>query len=261
MFSDSCPMPPANQADFTILGETPDFIAVDKPAGLLVHPTRPDGQRTLWDGLRDLLGYELATGGQISIINRLDRETSGVVVIAKHAAAARRAGIAMQDGRIRKGYLALCFGWPDWEEMTIDAPILRLGEVMPSEVWLMRAVHPQGSVAVTECRVLQRVETPQGRVSLISARPLTGRTHQIRVHLAHVGFPVVGDKIYARGSGLYLDFIRDGWTPALERELLLNRHALHCVRMQMEDHRWYSPLPKDLADFAGGVFATAVDEW
>ncbi len=109
-----------NQADFHILGETADYLAVDKPAGLLVHPSKPGGPRTLWDGLRDLLGYELATGGQISIINRLDRETSGVVIVAKSAEAARTAGIAMQRREMKKRYLALVFGWPDWEEITVD---------------------------------------------------------------------------------------------------------------------------------------------
>ena len=80
-----------DQADFEIIGETPDLIAVNKPAGLLVHPTKPGGPRTLWDALKDLLGYEIANGGQVSLINRLDRETSGLVLVAKNAAAARRA--------------------------------------------------------------------------------------------------------------------------------------------------------------------------
>jgi 23S rRNA pseudouridine1911/1915/1917 synthase len=78
-----------NQAEFQILDETEDFLAVDKPAGLLVHPTKPGGPRTLWDGLCELLGYELATGGRVSLVNRLDRETSGVLLVAKHAQAAR----------------------------------------------------------------------------------------------------------------------------------------------------------------------------
>ncbi len=110
-----------NQVEFQILGETEDFLAVDKPAGLLTHPTKPGGPRTLWDELCALLGYELAIGGQVSLVNRLDRETSGVLLVAKTAAAARAAGIAMQNGRIEKEYLALVFGWPKWHEMIIDA--------------------------------------------------------------------------------------------------------------------------------------------
>lgn len=238
-----------NQAEFGVLGETQDFLAVDKPAGLLVHPTKPDGPRTLWDGLRDLLGYELAIGGQISIINRLDRETSGVVLVAKHAAAARRAGIAMEGGKIHKEYLALVFGWPDWTELEVDAPMLRLGEVAESPVWLQRAVHPQGVTAVTRFRCESRHESDGRPFSLVRVWPVTGRTHQIRVHLAHVGFPVIGDKIYARGGRDYLDFIERGWTPEMEQALWLPRHALHCAAMAMDPLAWRSPLPGDMAGF------------
>jgi len=239
------------QAEFRILGETEEFLAVDKPAGLLVHPTKPGGPRTLWDGVRELLGYELVNGGQVSIVNRLDRETSGVVVIAKTLAAARASGLAMQRREFRKEYLALVFGWPDWEEIEVDAPIVRLGEVAASELWLQRAVHPSGVSARTGFRVERRGLAPGGPFALLRARPVTGRTHQIRVHLAQVGFPVIGDKIYARGHGHYLNFIETGWTPELEAVLWLPRHALHCTRMEWRDLAWESSLPQDLADFCG----------
>ncbi|CAN5629493.1 RluA family pseudouridine synthase [soil metagenome] len=237
-----------NQAEFGILGETEEFLAVDKPAGLLVHPTKPGGPRTLWDGLNEMLRYELATGGQISIINRLDRETSGVVLIAKSSASARYAGIAMQRGLIAKEYLALVFGWPDWEELEVDAPILRLGEVAETDVWLKRAVHADGAEARTRLQVVRRMERAEGeRFAMVRAFPATGRTHQIRVHLAHVGYPVIGDKIYARGSRHYLDFIEKGWTEEHARALWLPRHALHCTRMTLEGGSWESTLPADLA--------------
>ena len=187
-----------NQVEFQILGETEDFLAVDKPAGLLTHPTKPGGPRTLWDELCALLGYELAIGGQVSLVNRLDRETSGVLLVAKTAEAARAAGIAMQNGRIEKEYLALVFGWPKWHEMIIDAPIARLGEVAESEVWVERVVNPRGSRAITQVRVEERLAlSSHRRFSLLKAWPKTGRTHQVRVHLSHVGVPLLGDKIYA----------------------------------------------------------------
>lgn len=238
------------QDEFRVVGESGDFMAVDKPAGLLVHPSKPGGPQTLWDGLKDLLGYELVTGGQISIINRLDRETSGIVVVAKTAAAARAAGLAMQRREVRKQYLALVFGWPEWSECEVDAPILRLGEVAESPVWLQRAVHPHGAVARTKFEVLERLEGARGRFALVRAWPETGRTHQIRVHLAHVGSPVLGDKIYAKGSGHYLDFIARGWTAELAETLWLPRHALHCEAMELTieeiAHRWTCSLPADL---------------
>jgi len=239
--------------EFEILGETDEFLAVDKPAGLLVHPTKPGGPRTLWDGLRELLGYEIATGGQVSLINRLDRETSGIVLVAKTAAAARAAGLAMQGGAFQKEYLALVFGWPDWKDHVVDAPILRLGEVAESPVWLQRAVHPAGQHSCTRLRVESRHEIGACRYSLVRAWPVTGRTHQIRVHLAHTGHAVIGDKIYGVDSQLYLDFIRDGWTPTLEEKLWLPRHALHATRLSFAldgvKYEWQSPMPADFTDF------------
>lgn len=173
-----------------------------------------------------------------------------MVVVAKTAVAARAAGLAMQRREVEKQYLALVFGWPEWTECAVDAPILRLGEVAESKVWLQRAVHPEGAVARTKFAVLERRENERGKFSLVRAWPETGRTHQIRIHLAHLGSPVLGDKIYAKGSGHYLDFIAGGWTPALAEALWLPRHALHCEAMELKAegvaHRWTCPLPADL---------------
>ncbi len=241
-----------NQVEFQILGETEDFLAVDKPAGLLTHPTKPGGPRTLWDELRAFLSYELATGGQISLVNRLDRETSGVLLVAKNAAAARAAGIAMQNRAVEKEYLALVFGWPEWDEKVIDVPILRRGEIAKSEVWVERVVNPRGTRALTRVRVESRLKlSGERRFSLLRAWPETGRTHQIRVHLSHAGVPVLGDKIYAKGSRHYLDFIARGWTREMASEIWLSRHALHSSKLSIEIGarrlEWTSPVPLDLA--------------
>ena len=112
-----------------MVAEGADWIVVDKPAGLLTHPTRPDGAPTLWDGLRALLAYELANRWQLSIITRLDRETSGLVLLALTPERARAFGLAMQRGEIGKEYAAIVRGWPEWDAMTIDGPIIRQGEV------------------------------------------------------------------------------------------------------------------------------------
>jgi 23S rRNA pseudouridine1911/1915/1917 synthase len=215
--------------------ETEELLVVDKAAGVLIHPTKPGGPRTLWDDARDLLAYEIANGGQVSIINRLDRETSGLVLLAKTASAAREAAMAMAAGKVRKEYLALVFGWPDWETLDVDAPLLRLGEVAESRIWLKRGVHAAGVEARTGFEVVERAEWSGGRrVALVRARPLTGRTHQIRVHLAHVGFPVVGDKIYGPDEGWYLRFIENGWTEEMAAALWLPRHALHSAALGVE---------------------------
>ena len=100
---------------FRIVAETDDYLVVDKPPFLLIHPSKPDGTPTLWAALRELLAFELVNGGQVSIVNRLDRETSGLVLIAKNAATARRFGLAMERDMIEKEYLAIVHGWPEWE--------------------------------------------------------------------------------------------------------------------------------------------------
>ena len=242
------------QDNFRAVAEGEDWIVVDKPAGLLTHPTRPDGTPTLWDGLRRLLAYELANRGQLSIITRLDRETSGLVLLALTRERARSFGLAMQRGEIAKEYLAVVRGWPEWETRTVDAPIIRQGEVRESPVWLKRCVDLRGAEAVTEFAVERRFERPEGQFALLRAKPLTGRTHQIRVHAAHAGYPLVGDKIYGgREGGAYLEFIETGWTPRLQSELLLPRHALHAAALEFSDEhgrqRVESPLPADLQEF------------
>src|SRR5438105_15195019 len=108
---------------------TDDNIVVDKPALLLIHPTRPDGATTLWTELRQLLAFEIASGGQVSIVNRLDRETSGIVLVAKTTAAAREFGLLMQSRHVTKEYQAIVWGWPAWETKCVDAPIIRQGEI------------------------------------------------------------------------------------------------------------------------------------
>ncbi len=238
----------------TIIDETADWIVVDKPPYIEAHPSKPNGRATLWDGLRSLLAYELANGGQVSLINRLDRETSGLTLVAKHHPAARMLHMAMQDRHFRKEYLALVWGWPDEDEFEVDAPLLRQGTQGPSPIYLRQAVHPAGATARTRFRVEQRytgATTAGDRFSLVRAFPETGRMHQIRVHLAHAGHPVVGDKIYGPDEQCYLEFIQTGWTPALARRLLLPRHALHATALHLPVHgwSWHSPLAQDLADW------------
>lgn len=238
-----------NNATFTILDEGPEWIVVDKPAPLQIHPGTPGGPPTLWHRLCDLLAYEIANGGQVSITNRLDRETSGVVLVAKTKETARLFGMAMQERQIHKTYTALVHGWPEWEELALDAPILRAGEVRRSDIWVKQTVHPEGAPCRTSFRTLHRYEHAGSRFALIEARPETGRMHQIRVHLQHLGLPIVGDKLYGVDDRCYLEFIDTGWTPALQRRLLLPRQALHSHRLELNlagfPAAWEAPIPAE----------------
>ncbi len=236
---------------FTVLDETDDYIVVDKPAPLQIHPGAPNGTPTLWHGLKDLLAYEIANGGQVSIVNRLDRETSGTVLVAKHAASARLFGMAMQERLIHKTYHAIVHGWPEWEVLDLNAPILRKGEVTESPIWVRQMVHDDGAPCETLFRTLRRVEHPQaGRLALVEARPVTGRMHQIRVHLSHLGLPILGDKIYGLDERCYLEFIDTGWTPELEKKIFFSRQALHSHRLEIDAPEfrgaWECPISAEM---------------
>src|SRR5215203_3940841 len=105
---------------FKIVDETDNYVVVNKPPFLLIHPTKPNGAPTLWKQLRELLAFEIASGGQVSIMNRLDRETSGLVLVANTIAAARYFGLLMQRQQLRKDYVAIVWGWPEWEHKLVD---------------------------------------------------------------------------------------------------------------------------------------------
>jgi len=229
-----------NNTNFEVLCETDDFIVVNKPAPLLVHPCVPGNPPTLLDGVKDLLAYDIANGARLSIINRLDRETSGVVIIAKNKPTARQFGIAMQEHKITKEYLALVHGTPKEKNFEVNVPILRAGEVEESKIWVKQIAHPDGKSSITKFELIEKLE----RFSLLKAIPETGRMHQIRVHSLHVNLPIVGDKIYGVNENCYLEFIKNGWTKELESELILPRQALHCHRMSLQGvGKWEAAMP------------------
>jgi 23S rRNA pseudouridine1911/1915/1917 synthase len=127
-----------------IIDETDDLLIVNKPPFLLVHPTKPGGPITLWNQLKELLCYEIANGGQIGLINRLDRETSGLMLITKNKSSARTCSMAMERGAIKKEYQALLYGYLTPDKGSIDAPLLRLSRVEAYSIWLKQGIHHQG---------------------------------------------------------------------------------------------------------------------
>ncbi len=240
-------MPIAVVPEFRVLYEDDGVLVVDKAAPLLTHPTGEKNEPTLWHGLHELLAYEVATGGQVSLINRLDRETSGITLVAKNAEAARELGKAMQARLLHKEYFAVVQGAPLWDAACCAEPVLRMEEVAQTRIHVRQCCHPAGKPCRTDFEVLRRC----GDKSLLRCCPHTGRMHQIRVHAAYMGFPLVGDKIYGGDESCYLDFIATGWTDDLARRLLLPRHALHACRLTFP---WLgrvisveSPLPDDMA--------------
>ncbi len=257
----------ANALPIPLLAEGAGWMAVSKPAHLLVHPTRPGGPVTLIELLREFLACEVAAGDGVALVHRLDRETSGVVLVAKSASAARHFGRAWtRAGEVRKEYLAIVRGWPEWDTREVDAALLRAGEVGPTRIWLKQTVHPRGAAACTQFEVLRRFRRADARdgdenCALVRALPRTGRLHQIRVHAAETGHPLVGDKIYGPDETLYLKFIETGWTPQLARALWLDRHALHASRLEFTEPAGArvavsAPLPAEMAEFLGQCVET-----
>lgn len=173
---------PAEFGDLRILFEDEHLLVVDKPAGMLIHPSRSQFSGTL---ANLVVGHYRATGQRAAIhpVTRLDRDTFGVVLLAKNAHVHQ----LLQSSPIQKTYHALVYGGPEEDEGIIDAPIDR--RPLPS---LLRFVGPAGKPSVTQWRVLER----DGVLCRLELRPVTGRTHQLRVHCAYMGWPILGDPQY-----------------------------------------------------------------
>lgn len=174
---------PAEDGPLHILYEDDHILAVDKPAGMLIHPSRAKNNGTL---ANFVAGYYQKQGVRCAFhpMTRLDRDTFGIVLLAKNA----HVHSLLQQVTVRKTYHALVFGCPEQETGVIDAPIAR--RPLPS---LLRYVSPEGKTSVTEYAVLEKF----AGYTKLALRPVTGRTHQLRVHCAHMGFPILGDPQYA----------------------------------------------------------------
>jgi 23S rRNA pseudouridine1911/1915/1917 synthase len=282
---------------FAILHEDADLLVVHKPAGLVCHPTKGDEYSSLISRARIYLQRSLSAnrvGGeargeagsnsQLSTLNpqpflihRLDRETSGIVLLAKNAVAAGELGKIWETRTVLKEYLAIVHGHVREDHGLIDAP---LGKDEASPVAIKDCVRPDGAPAQTEFFVEKRfvrVDLPrsgnafsrsaggEGRgevvqltnlpasFTLLRLKPLTGRKHQIRLHLAHLGHPIVGDKIYGGDPDLYLALVENRLTDAQRTRLILPHHALHAGRLQFDwrgQTRQFSVQPEpDFAEF------------
>ena len=179
---------PAQQGELTVLYEDAYILAVDKPAGMLIHPSRSKNTGTL---ANFVLGYYEKTGQSCAFhpLTRLDRDTFGVVLLAKNG----HISALLQAGELQKTYHAVTFGGPSDDAGTIDAPIAR--KPLPS---LLREIREDGKPSVTEYRVLER----NGELCKLELRPITGRTHQLRLHCAHMGFPILGDPQYGSAESI-----------------------------------------------------------
>ena len=183
---------PPEEGDLTILYEDDHILAVDKPAGMLIHPSRATMVGTL---ANRVVAYYQKNGQKSAFhpITRLDRDTFGIVLLAKNAHVHALLNELLNQGALQKTYEALVYGKPETDVGIIDAPIAR--RPLPS---LLRYVNQNGKPSVTEFSVLEQGD----RWSKLSLKPITGRTHQLRVHCAYMGFPILGDPQYANAESL-----------------------------------------------------------
>lgn len=225
-----------------IVFEDERLLVVNKPGDIVCHPSKAGPWSSLVGALR-----EYARLPTVHLVFRLDRETSGVVVLAKDAKMASRLQIAMQERKVGKRYRAILTG-DLAAPVTVNQP---LGDDVSSPVFMKSAVvaEGEGQTAVTHFFP----EARGGGFTLASVLTETGRKHQIRAHAQWLGHSLVGDKIYGPDSRLYLDFIDHGWTDLLATKLLLPRHALHCAEIDLWPaglaHVFSAPLPEDLRAF------------
>lgn len=230
--------------DLDVVYEDEWMIVVNKPADLVVHPVGHLQSATLANGLQAHLDRRTGVRGILrpGIVHRLDRQTSGAIAVALTHNAHAELSAAFETSQVAKSYLALVEGVIKQDAGIIDAPI---GRARTGQHVLMscRPDAVKAKKSKTKYRVLERF----AEYTLVLARPLTGRNHQIRVHFAHLGFPLVGDEFY-EPNGKFKPFYQDGESREVETGLPIRRHALHAVQLELAH-----PVTKSWMTFQAGL--------
>jgi 23S rRNA pseudouridine1911/1915/1917 synthase len=251
------PVPQGENIPLDIIYEDDDLIVLNKPRGLVVHPSAGHATGTLVNALIAHCGDSLSGIGGVKrpgIVHRLDKDTTGLLVVAKndkaHKALSKQFADKLESG-LQRGYLAVVWGAPDRPKGTIDAPLDRSPINREKQ-----AVREGGRDAITHWEMRERYVSKEGKdagkpvASLLACMLETGRTHQIRVHLAHIGHPIMGDETYATGFKTKAGRLGEDARDALEA---LGRQALHAAVLGFthpvtgETLRFEAPLPPDMA--------------
>jgi 23S rRNA pseudouridine1911/1915/1917 synthase len=224
---------------FDVVSEDDEFLVINKPAGLVCHPTKGDVYSSLISRARLYLG----TASEPHMINRLDRETSGIVILAKTAEANSALRKLWESRTVLKEYVAIVHG-----ELrgvcTVDAP---LGPDEQSAVSIKDHVRADGAPSRTQVFGIRTFVRGGGIFSLVRVVLFTGRKHQIRIHLSHIGHPIVGDKLYGGDENLYLAFVKGELTAEQRARLITENQCLHAGLVTFDwfgQTRAYSAAPE-----------------
>ena len=246
----------AEDIPLEVIYEDDDLAVINKPAGMMVHAgagATDDARNrgTLVNALLHHFSKLSGVGGEMrpGIVHRLDKETSGLIVVAKNDEAHRRLQEQFSRREVKKKYIALVQGWLKKDSGTVSANISR-DRVRRTR---MTTRQPGGRDAVSHYKVLRRIDSAYGKFTLVEVRIDTGRTHQIRVHMSSLGHPVVGDTLY--GAARELRRVRGHAKPGVKSALSLPRNFLHAAELQLAHPRikapiaLSSPLPGELSTF------------
>jgi RluA family pseudouridine synthase len=225
---------------FSVIYEDENIIAVNKSSGISVGGDRWDESK---ERLDKLVAMALNPPSKVFTVHRIDRETSGLVVFAKNEEAHRRLSLAFEGRDVKKRYIAIVHGRPFWKETSCDLPLIPNGNKQHKTI----VDKYQGKKSLTCFKVLGSA----GNFSVVEALPETGRTHQIRVHAAELGFPVVCDSLYGTEKPVFLSAIKKNWRgDPLDEKPLLVRLGLHAAEISLPMYfssNICAPLPKDMA--------------
>jgi len=257
----------AEDIPLDVIYEDADLAVINKPAGMMVHAgagaTEDERNRgTLVNALLHRFAKLSDVGGALrpGIVHRLDKETSGLIIVAKNDVAHRKLASQFSQRKVRKRYIALVHGWPAKPKGTINSAISR-DAIRRTR---MTTKGREGRSAITHYQVRRKIESPYGKFALLDVRIETGRTHQIRVHMASIGHPIVGDTLYGaprelRAAALRKTSSKRGMSPppttSASEALSLNRNFLHATAIELAHPRTgqplalEAPLPNDLEDF------------
>jgi 23S rRNA pseudouridine1911/1915/1917 synthase len=224
------------KALFSLIYQDENIAAFNKSSGIAVSPDRwdPSVQRL------DKLAAEFLGIKKIYTVHRIDRDTSGLVIFAKNSETHKELSIAFESRLIKKRYIAAVHGRPTWGETVCDLPLVPDGNKLHYTI----VDKFRGKKSLTLFRLLGSA----GNYSILEALPETGRTHQIRVHLASLGHPVVCDEFYGKKSPVMLSSIKRGWQgDPLDERPILSRLGLHAAELSIQDLCLKAPLPRDMA--------------